>query len=114
MKRVSLLVLAVLCAAALYAAAALAAPPPRTEPLPGERSVNLVLAGSPGNDRITIELSLDGTAYEVDSATPLEVGGGVCPHPDKRPEDLLCEASLIAGFEINVGGGDDVVTLGHN
>jgi serralysin len=77
-----------------------------------ESSVNLVLAGSPGDDRITIELSADGTAYEIESATPLEVGGTVCTHPEKRPEALLCEASAIAGFEINTGVGNDTVTLG--
>jgi Ca2+-binding RTX toxin-like protein len=113
MKRVTALVLAALGVAALVAAVAVAAPNPRTEPLPPERSVNLVLAGSPGNDRISIELSADGRFYEVDSATPLEVGGNVCTHPEKHPEELLCEASLLAGFEINTGAGDDTVTLGH-
>jgi Ca2+-binding RTX toxin-like protein len=73
----------------------------------------MVLAGSPGDDRITIELSADGRSYEIESATPLEAGSSVCSHPDKRPEALLCEATPIAGFEINTGAGDDTVTLGH-
>jgi Ca2+-binding RTX toxin-like protein len=72
-----------------------------------------VLAGSPGDDRITIELSADGRSYEIESATPLEVAGTMCTHPGRRPEALLCEASAIAGFEINTGVGDDVVTLGR-
>ncbi len=113
MKRLVALVLAALAVAATLAAASIAAPTPRTEPLPPERSINLVLAGSPGNDRITIELSADGRYYEIESATPLEVGGSVCTHPGKHLEDLLCEASLIAGFEINTGAGDDTVTLGR-
>jgi Ca2+-binding RTX toxin-like protein len=78
-----------------------------------EHSINLVLAGSPGEDRITIELSVDGRSYEVESATPLEVGGTVCTHPEKVTTKLLCEAAPIAGFEINTGAGDDVVTLGR-
>ncbi|HEX3737068.1 MAG TPA: hypothetical protein VHV53_05955 [Solirubrobacterales bacterium] len=113
MKRVGLVLLAAFAAIALSAAASTAAPIPHIEPLPPEHSVNLVLAGSPGNDRISIALSADGRSYEVESATPLEVGGNVCIHPDKRPEALLCEASLIAGFEINTGAGDDTVTLGR-
>jgi Ca2+-binding RTX toxin-like protein len=79
-----------------------------------ENSINLVLAGSPGEDRITIELSADGRSYEVESATPLEVGGTVCTHPEKLPTKLVCEAAPIAGFEINTGAGDDVVTLGRS
>jgi hypothetical protein len=78
-----------------------------------EHSINLVLAGSPGEDRITIELSADGRTYEVESATPLEVGGTVCTHPEKLSTKLLCEAAPIAGFEMNTGAGDDVVTLGR-
>ena len=113
MKRLTALVLAALGVVAMLAAVSMAAPPPRTEPLPPERSINLVLAGSPDNDRITIELSADGRYYEIESATPLEVGGTVCTHPNKHPEDLLCEASLIAGFEVNTGAGDDTVTLGR-
>ncbi len=114
MKRLSLLVLAVLVAVAAVAVSASAATPsPRLATPVAEHSVNLVLAGSPGNDRITIELSADGRSYEIESATPLEVGSPVCAHPGKRPEALLCEAAPIAGFEINTGAGDDVVTLGR-
>ncbi len=78
-----------------------------------EHSINLVLAGSPGEDRITIELSADGRTYEIESATPLEVGGTVCTHPEKLTTKLLCEAAPIAGFEINTGAGNDTVTLGR-
>src|ERR1700729_4212450 len=114
MKRFSLLVLAaVLAVAVLAVGSASAVEGPRTELGPPEKSINLVLAGSPGDDRITIELSADGRSYEIESATPLEAGSSVCSHPDKRPEALLCEATPIAGFEINTGAGDDTVTLGH-
>jgi Ca2+-binding RTX toxin-like protein len=118
MKRVTGLVFVVAIAAAVCLAAvsaATASPTLRMAPAaaPAEHSVNLVLAGSPGDDRITIELSADGRAYEIESATPLEVAGTVCAHPEKRPEALLCEAAPIAGFEINTGAGDDTVTLGR-
>ena len=116
MKRLSGLLLAALAVAALLAVSATAAVPStqsRRALAAVEASVNVVLAGSPGDDRIAIELSLDGRSYEIESATPLEVGGTVCTHPEKRPEALLCEASAIAGFEINTGAGDDDVTLGR-
>lgn len=115
MKHLSGLFLAALAAAALLVVSASAATPHPLRapaPVPAEPSVNVVLAGTPGEDRITIELSADGTAYEISSATPLEVGGTVCTHPEKRPEALSCEATAIAGFEINTGAGNDVVTLG--
>jgi Ca2+-binding RTX toxin-like protein len=121
MKRVTGLVFVAAIAAALCLAAVSAAATKR-HPVHGphhlafaaaEHSINLVLAGSPGEDRITIELSADGRAYEIESATPLEVGGTVCTHPEKRTEELLCEAIPIAGFEINTGAGNDVVTLGR-
>jgi Ca2+-binding RTX toxin-like protein len=128
MKRVTGLFLAAATAAALClavatataapvsATAARSAHPKKVHHLAlvtAEHSINLVLAGSPGEDRITIELSADGRSYEVESATPLEVGGTVCTHPEKLPTKLLCEAAPIAGFEINTGAGDDVVTFGR-
>lgn len=116
MKRLSGLVLVALVAAALFAVAALAASPTaqtRRAVAATEGSVNVVLAGSPGEDRITIELSTDGRSYEIESATPLEVGGTVCTHPERRPDALTCEATAIAGFEVNTGAGGDVVTLGR-
>jgi Ca2+-binding RTX toxin-like protein len=113
MKRLSGLFLAALAVASLLAVSASGATTqPRRAFAAAESSVNVVLAGSPGDDRITIELSADGTAYEIESATPLEVGGTVCSHPEKRAEALSCEAAAIAGFEINTGAGNDTVTLG--
>ncbi len=113
MKRLSGLFLAALAAAALLAVSATASTTHARRALAAaEPSVNVVLAGSPGDDQITIELSLDGTAYEIASATPLEVGGTVCSHPEKRLETLSCEATAIAGFEVNTGAGNDTVTLG--
>lgn len=120
MKRLVLLLLAAVVLTASIAAVAGAASPslrrtgpnPRIEPLT-EPGLNLVLTGTPGEDRITIELSADGRWYEIESASPLEVGGTICTHPEKRAEALLCEATAIAGFEINTGAGNDVVTLGR-
>jgi Ca2+-binding RTX toxin-like protein len=113
MKRLTGLLLAAVAVVALLAVPALGASRPQDRAATAaEPTVNVVLAGTPGEDRITIELSPDGTAYEIESATPLEVGGTVCTHPEKRPEALSCEATAIAGFEINTGAGNDVVTLG--
>jgi Ca2+-binding RTX toxin-like protein len=113
MKRLSGLLLAALAVAALLAVSAPAAAPTPRAIAATEHSVNVVLAGSPGDDRITIELSADGTAYEIASAMPLEVGGTVCRLPEKRLEALTCEAAPIAGFEVNTGAGIDTVTLGR-
>jgi len=121
MKRVTGLVFVAAIAAALCVASASAVAAKRTHTdrahqlayATAEHSINLVLAGSPGEDRITIELSADGRSYEIESATPLEVGGTVCTHPEKLTTMLICEAAPIAGFEINTGAGNDVVTLGR-
>lgn len=115
MKRLALLFLAVSVATASIASAVAsgAIPHARFAPATADGSINLLLAGSPGDDRITIELSADGRSYEIESATPLEVGGTVCTHPAKRLEALTCEATAIAGFEINTGAGNDTVTLGR-
>jgi Ca2+-binding RTX toxin-like protein len=115
MKRLCLLVLATLVVvASVLSASAGAATRVQRVAVAAEHSLNLVLAGSPGDDRITIELSADGRSYEIESATPLEVASTVCTHPEKRLEALLCEAAPIAGFEVNTGAGNDVVTLGHS
>jgi Ca2+-binding RTX toxin-like protein len=113
MKRLAIVLLAVLVAAASIVADASGATTHTRRVAATEGSVNLVLAGTPDEDRITIELSADGRTYEIESAAPLEVGGTVCTHPGKRPEALACEATAIAGFEINTGAGNDVVTLGR-
>src|SRR6202012_5788646 len=81
MKRLVLLALLVLVAVAGFASVALAdahSSTRRAVAYAAEHSINLVLAGSPGDDRITIELSADGRWYEISSATPLEVAGTVC------------------------------------
>ena len=114
MKRLCLLLLAAsVLAASLLSGSAGAVTRVQRVAVAAEHSLNLVLAGSPGDDRITIELSADGRSYEIESATPLEVGSTVCAHPEKRAEALLCEAAPIAGFEVNTGAGDDTVTLGR-
>jgi hypothetical protein len=118
-KRLTGLFLAALAVAALLAVSASASiggggnAQSRRAMAAAEGSVNVVLTGSPGDDRIIIELSADGRYYEIESATPLEVGGSVCTHSEKRPEVLSCEATAIAGFEINTGAGNDTVELGR-
>jgi Ca2+-binding RTX toxin-like protein len=118
MKRVTGLlfvvaIAAILCLASFAVAASAAKRHVRLAYTTAEHSINLVLAGSPGEDRITIELSADGRSYEIESASPLEVGGTVCTHPEKLTTELLCEALPIAGFEINTGASNDVVTFGR-
>lgn len=77
-----------------------------------DHSVTLVIKGTPEADLFTIKLSPDGQTYEIESVRPLEVGEGVCWHPDSNePDKLLCSAPAIGGFEINGGKGGDVIEL---
>jgi hypothetical protein len=76
-----------------------------------EPSVNVLLAGGPEANSISIALSPDGRSYEIDSVVPLEVGGEVCTHPEGKENELLCDAASVAGFEVNSGAGNDSVTL---
>ena len=76
-----------------------------------EPSLDVLLAGGSEANTISIALSADGRSYAIESASPLEVGGNVCWHPEGKQNALLCEAASIAGFEVNSGGGDDVVNV---
>lgn len=76
-----------------------------------ERSLTVLLVGGSEANAISIALSPDGRTYVIDSIVSLEVGGDFCWHPPGNPNELICEASPIAGFEVNTGGGDDSVTL---
>jgi Ca2+-binding RTX toxin-like protein len=99
-----LLAIAVTALAALLAPLAHAAGPP-------EKSINVVLAGDNLDNTISIGLGSDGRQYTIDSAAPLEVGGGICWHSEGAERHLLCDAAPIAGFEINGNGGNDTLSL---
>src|SRR5215204_1553385 len=71
--------------------------------------VNLLISGGPEDGGLNISLSPDGRTYEIISTVPLEVGGNLCSHPEERPNALDCKAAAIAGFEVNAGGGSDIV-----
>lgn len=73
--------------------------------------VTLLLAGGAEDNSIRISLSSDGRDYVIQSRVVLEAGGDLCSHPEGSPTELLCEAPAIAGFEVNVGGGNDKVVL---
>jgi Ca2+-binding RTX toxin-like protein len=74
-------------------------------------AVSLLLEGDNSDNSIRISLTSDGRFYSIESKTPLEVGGGICTHPEGKPNTLLCEAPAIDGFEVNAGGGADSVLL---
>jgi hypothetical protein len=76
-----------------------------------EAPLTVLLAGGTEDSRIFISLSDDGRSYVIDSIVPLEVGGDVCWHPEAKENELLCEATAIGGFEVNAGGGNDLVSL---
>ncbi len=74
-------------------------------------SYNVLLAGGSEPNTIQISLSADGRSYTIDSAVPLEVGGNVCQNPPGNPYELVCRATMVSGFEVNAGSGDDSVTV---
>ena len=92
---------------ALTLVVALAAPLAHAE----EPSVNLLITGGAEQNVLDIKLSPDGREYVIDSMAPLEVGGAICTHPEAVENRLLCPATMIAGFEVNAGGGNDSATI---
>jgi Ca2+-binding RTX toxin-like protein len=91
----------------LMVVAALAAPPAHA----GTTSYTVVLAGGSAQNTIHIWLTPDGRSYVIDSVVPLEVGGAVCENAAESPNELVCRAPLVAGFDVNAGPGNDSVTV---
>jgi Ca2+-binding RTX toxin-like protein len=103
MKKLLSFALAAFVAAVLTAAPASAGP-----------GVVVILAGGEEADTISIDFSTEvAHSFAIDSASPLEVGGGVCTHPEGVMNELLCDSTRVSGFEVNTGGGDDTVTVGR-
>lgn len=73
--------------------------------------VTLLISGDRRSDTLLISLTPDGREYAIFSSTPLEVGGSLCAHPEEVPNELLCKASAIAGFEVNTAAGGDHVSF---
>ena len=42
---------------------------------------------------------------------PLEVGGTICANTPGNPNELLCQAPLVAAFEMNADAGEDRVSV---
>jgi RTX calcium-binding nonapeptide repeat (4 copies) len=79
-----------------------------------EKTYTVLLAGGDEANSIKIWLSPDGREYVIDSLVQLDVGGSVCTHPEDNPNELVCPAPSIAGFEVNSGVGDDRVSVAKN
>lgn len=80
-----------------------------------QRNVSLVLAGGEEANQVEIWLTPDGREYIIHSIVPLEAGGGsVCPAVEGEPNELHCQAPMIVGFQVNIGGGDDHVSIAKN
>lgn len=79
--------------------------------LAAEKGINVLLAGGVEDNLISIALSTDGRTYVIDSTGPLEIGGSVCANPPGNPNELVCQAPAIAGFEVNAGGGNDRIVI---
>jgi hypothetical protein len=103
MKKTIVTMLAAL--AACFASVAGAETPP--EPT----TYTIVLAGGATQNTMRIWLTPDGYSYVIDSAAPLEVGGTVCRNPPGNPNELICQAPLVAGFEVNAGHMNDTISV---
>jgi Ca2+-binding RTX toxin-like protein len=99
MKKLLLIALAVLAAQGAVPAAG------------AEKAINMLLAGGPEDNLIEVKLSADGRTYAIDSTGPLEIGGSICANPPGNPNELICQAPAITGFEVNAGGGNDRVVI---
>lgn len=99
MKKIILITFAILT---VQAPAAAPAQPP---------AITVLLAGGSASNMIHIWLTPDGRDYVIGSIVPLEVGGSVCTNPEGNPNELICPAPPIAGFEINADGGDDKISV---
>jgi Ca2+-binding RTX toxin-like protein len=77
-------------------------------------SFTVLLAGGSASNVIHIWLTPDGRDYVIDSIVPLEVGGTVCTNPEGVPNELVCSAPPIAGFEVNADGGDDKISVARD
>lgn len=75
------------------------------------KTYTVLLAGGGEANMIKIWLDPGGREYVIDSVVQLDVGGSVCTHPEDNPNELLCTAPAIAGFEVNAGGGNDRVSI---
>jgi hypothetical protein len=102
MKRTILILLAILAAQAAAVAHA------------ETTSYTVVLAGGTARSMIHIWLTPDGYSYVIDSVAPLEVGGTVCENTAGNPNQLICKAPLVAGFEVNAGADDDSVIVARS
>lgn len=101
-------------AAITVALAGLAAAAPASEKAPATgKGLNLLLAGGPEDNLIQISLIENGRLYAISSTGALEVGGSVCSNPPGSPNELICQAPAIAGFEVNAGGGNDRIVIGR-
>jgi len=98
MKNAIVITLAILAAQAPFAT-------------PAHAAYNVLLAGGAEPNVIHIWLTADGRNYVIDSVVPLEVGGSVCDNPAGQPNELVCAAPPIAGFEVNADGGDDKISI---
>jgi RTX calcium-binding nonapeptide repeat (4 copies) len=76
-----------------------------------EKTYTVLLASGDEANSIKIWLSPDGREYAIYSLVQLEVGGSVCAHPEDDPNELVCSAPSIAGFEVNSGAGEDRVSV---
>jgi Ca2+-binding RTX toxin-like protein len=76
-----------------------------------ELTYNVLLAGGAESNDIHIWLTPDGRSYVIDSIVPLEVGGTVCQNPPGNPNELICQAVQVSGFEVNADAGDDQVRV---
>ncbi len=91
--------------------AVVTAPFARAETPEEPTTYTVVLAGGSEQNTMHIWLTPDGYDYVIDSVVPLEVGGTVCANAPENPNELICDAPLVAGFEVHGGPKNDKVAV---
>jgi hypothetical protein len=79
-----------------------------------QKNIIVVLAGGEESNQVEIWLTPDGREYIIHSIVPLEAGGLACPQVEGQPNELRCQAPTIAGFQVNIDGGNDRISIAKN
>jgi Ca2+-binding RTX toxin-like protein len=87
---------------------------PSTSARAGQLTYNVLLAGGSEPNTVRISLSEDGRSYVIDSSGPLELGSDICQNPPGNPNELICQAVRVSGFEVNASGGEDFVRVARH
>ncbi|HEY7950061.1 MAG TPA: hypothetical protein VID51_04415 [Solirubrobacterales bacterium] len=96
----------------LVVLAVVTAPFVRAETPPDSSAITVRLTRSAATENtMLIWLTPDGYSYVIDSAAPLEGGEPACQLAPENPNELVCDAPMVAGFEVHAGPREDKIVV---